>query len=57
MYPRDIQKHKEPHFERFDSEYFPITIEEHLKLLRACGFKTVGLFWYSYMQAGFYGIK
>ena len=43
--------------ERFDTEYFPITIEEHLNLLRATGFKTVELFWYSYMQAGFYCIK
>jgi tRNA (cmo5U34)-methyltransferase len=45
------------HMERFDREYFPITVEEHLKALRACGFKTAELFWYSYMQAGFYGIK
>ena len=45
------------HMKRFDSEYFPITVEEHLKLLKACGFQTVELFWYSYMQAGFYCIK
>ena len=45
------------HLERFDTEYFPITVEEHLKLLRETGFKTVELFWYSYMQAGFYCIK
>jgi tRNA (cmo5U34)-methyltransferase len=45
------------HLERFDSEYFPITIEEHLRLLRETGFRTVELFWYSYMQAGFYCIK
>lgn len=45
------------HLERFDNEYFPITIEEHLKLLRETGFRTVELFWYSYMQAGFYCIK
>ena len=45
------------HLERFDVEYFPITVEEHLKLLRETGFKTVELFWFSYMQAGFYCIK
>jgi tRNA (cmo5U34)-methyltransferase len=45
------------HMKRFDSEYFPITEEEHLKLLKTCGFQTVELFWYSYMQAGFYCIK
>ena len=47
----------EEHLERFDTEYFPITVEEHLELLRKTGFKTVELFWYSYMQAGFYCIK
>jgi tRNA (cmo5U34)-methyltransferase len=45
------------HLERFDTEYFPITVEEHLKLLREIGFRVVELFWYSYMQAGFYCIK
>ena len=45
------------HMNRFDSEYFPITVEEHLKLLKVCGFQTVELFWYSHMQAGFYCIK
>jgi tRNA (cmo5U34)-methyltransferase len=43
--------------ERFDTAYFPITVDEHLQLLKACGFETAELFWYSYMQAGFYGIK
>ena len=52
-----IEEEVKKHLERFDSEYFPITIEEHLKLLREAGFKTVELFWYSYMQAGFYCIK
>lgn len=45
------------HLERFGTEYFPITVEEHLKLLKETGFRTVELFWYSYMQAGFYCIK
>ncbi|WP_319506139.1 class I SAM-dependent methyltransferase [uncultured Methanolobus sp.] len=45
------------HLARFGTEYLPITVEEHLKLLRETGFKTVELFWYSYMQAGFYCIK
>jgi tRNA (cmo5U34)-methyltransferase len=45
------------HLERFDTEYFPLTVEEHLELLRKTGFGTVELFWYSYMQAGFYCIK
>ena len=47
----------EIHLERFGTEYFPINVEEHLELLRKTGFRTVELFWYSYMQAGFYCIK
>ena len=47
----------EQHLARFDREYFPITIEEHLSLLRRTGFKVVELFWYSQMQAGLYCIK
>lgn len=45
------------HLKRFDTEYFPITIEEHLQLLKDIGFGTVEMLWYSKMQAGFYGIK
>jgi len=45
------------HLERFDKNYFPITVEEHLALLRGCRFRTVELLWYAYMQAGFYCIK
>ncbi len=47
----------ENHIKRFDVEYFPITVEEHLSLLRKSGFSVVEMFWYSYMQAGFYCIK
>ena len=50
---KEIQKH----LKRFDTEYFPITVEEHLELLRSTGFKIVELFWYSYLQAGFYCIR
>lgn len=42
------------HMDRFGTEYFPITVDEHLNLYRKCGFKTVELLWFSYMQAGFY---
>jgi tRNA (cmo5U34)-methyltransferase len=51
--PGDVEKN----LARFDVEYFPITVGEHLKLLRGSGFKVVELLWYSYMQAGFYCIK
>ena len=45
------------HMKRFGVEYFPITIQNHLSLLKDCGFRVVELFWYSYLQAGFYCIK
>lgn len=45
------------HLDRFDKSYFPIRINEHIKILEEAGFKTVELFWMSNMQAGFYGIK
>jgi tRNA (cmo5U34)-methyltransferase len=47
----------EAHIKRFGVEYYPITVEEHLALLRRTGFSVVELLWYSYMQAGFYCIK
>lgn len=45
------------HLDRFDQEFFPITVEDHLTLLRDTGFKVVEILWYSYIQAGFYAIK
>lgn len=42
---------------RLDVECLPITVEEHLDLLRSTGFRAVELFWRSVMQAGFYAIK
>lgn len=42
---------------RFGVEFFPITVEDHLGLLRETGFDTVEILWYSYLQAGFYGVK
>lgn len=47
----------EAHIKRFGVEYYPITVEEHLALLRRTSFSVVELLWYSYMQAGFYCIK
>ena len=47
----------EDHLDRFDKEYFPITVEDHLDLLRRVGFGTVELFRYSRMQVGLYGMK
>ncbi len=45
------------HLQRFGVNFFPITVEEHLRLLRAGGFRVVEMLWYSYLQAGFYACK
>jgi tRNA (cmo5U34)-methyltransferase len=45
------------HLNRFDTRYFPITVDQHLELLAEVGFRMLELFWFSQMQAGFYGLK
>jgi len=45
------------HMDRRGVEVFPITIEEHIKLLREAGFKSVDILWTSYLQAGFWAMK
>jgi len=45
------------HNKRYGTEYFPMTVEGHLDMMRSCGFRSVELIWMSYMQAGFMGIK
>ena len=45
------------HLNRRGIEVFPITIEEHIRLLRECGFRSVDLLWTSYLQAGFWAVK
>ena len=47
----------EIHINRFDKEYFPITVEEHIKTYLNTGFSVVDFFWKSYMQVGFYCVK
>jgi tRNA (cmo5U34)-methyltransferase len=47
----------EKHAKRFNSEFFPITIGQHLDLLKETGFQTAELFWKSHLQAGFFAIK
>ena len=45
------------HTLRYGTEYFPLTIGEHLALLHETGFIAAELFWHSYLQSGFYAIK
>lgn len=45
------------HLKRCGISYFPLTISEHISLLRSTGFRFYNIFWHSYMQTGFYAIK
>jgi len=45
------------HLARFNTRFFPISVHEHVDLLRQAGFRVVELFWYAQMQAGFYALK
>lgn len=51
------EQESQEHISRYGNDYFPITIDEHKKLLKDCGFKVVELLWCSYMQAGLMGVK
>ena len=45
------------HNARCGTSYFPITVLQHVQLLRDTGFNEVQVFWYSYMQMGVYAFK
>ena len=45
------------HQARRGVEMFPITIEQHLEMLKNAGFRSVDILWVSFMQAGFWAIK
>lgn len=45
------------HMDRRGVEVFPITIEEHIKVLREAGFRSVDVLWTSYLQVGFWAVK
>ncbi|EKQ54443.1 MULTISPECIES: class I SAM-dependent methyltransferase [unclassified Clostridium] len=47
----------ENHKSRFNKEYYPISILDHIELLKNTGFNVYEVFWYSHMQCGFYAIK
>lgn len=45
------------HLARYNVNYFPITMEAHLQLLKEVGFHDIQVFWKSYMQIGIFAIK
>lgn len=50
-------KECQEHINRFGVDYFPITISEHLEIMKQSGFDVAEIFWLSNMQVGIYGIK
>jgi len=47
----------EEHLKRFNTRYFPITMNEHIELLKKTGFQIVEIFWFSLLDVGLYAIK
>lgn len=45
-------KECEEHLSRYGTEYFPITIQEQIRILKECGFRNIEIFLCSYMQVG-----
>ncbi len=45
------------HSSRYNTEFFPITASEHLELLNKAGFSSSEIFWFSYLQSGYFAIK
>lgn len=45
------------HNARCGTKYFPLTMEQHIQLLKSVGFRKVHVFWISYMQMGIYAVK
>lgn len=51
------QEEADNHIKRCGKNYYPITVKQHIDLLKQVGFKQVYVFWKSYMQMGIIGIK
>ena len=51
------EKEAKEHNARCGKNYFPLTMAQHIQLLKDTGFHKVHVFWCSYMQMGIYGIK
>lgn len=53
---KDVEEAQQ-HINRYGKDYYPITFTEHLEIMKVCGFKSVEVFWVSFMQVGLFGIK
>lgn len=45
------------HITRYNTSYYPLSLSDHLNLLKTVGFKTTEILWLSYMQVGILSIK
>lgn len=45
------------HMKRFNTAYFPISIDDHINLYKEIGFNRIEILWKSYMQVAFVMIK
>lgn len=45
------------HVGRYGKDYYPISISEHMEVMKAGGFNVVEILWVSYLQVGLLGIK
>lgn len=51
------EEEADKHVKRYGKDYFPITIDEHMKILDECGFSNCEIIWLSNMQVGIMAIK
>lgn len=51
------EEESEQHINRYGVDYYPISIQDHITIMKQCGFQLVEVFWVSYMQIGLLGIK
>lgn len=47
----------EQHLKRFGVDYYPINVIEHIELIKEAGFRSVEIFWLTYMQVGLWAKK
>lgn len=53
---KDYESSKD-HVNRYGKDYYPISISEHMEVMKICGFSVVEILWVSYMQVGLLGWK
>jgi tRNA (cmo5U34)-methyltransferase len=51
------EQEADQHLQRYGTEFFPLTLEQHFAVMAQAGFQIVESFWHSQMQSGFYAIK